>query len=131
MDEMLVNAANLTSCPEREKYVLLLLDEMHIQQDLVFDKHSGEMIGFCSLGDINEYFEQFEQSLSESGNTSENQSPKLAKTMMIFMVRGLFSKLQFPYTQFPCADLSGEMFYELYWEAVGRLETCGLKVRNL
>ena len=56
MDEMLVNVANLTSCPEREKYVLL---------------------------------------------------------------------------QFPCADLSGEMFYELYWEAVGRLETCGLKVRSL
>ena len=131
VDEMLVNAANLMSCPEREKYVLLLLDEMHIRQDLVFDKHSGEMIGFCSLGDINEHLVQFEQSLSEGGNTSENQSPKLAKTMMVFMVRGLFSKLQFPYAQFPCADLSGEMLYKPFWEAVGRLETCGLKVRSL
>lgn len=34
-DEMLVSAANLTTCPEREKCVLLLLDEMHIRQDLV------------------------------------------------------------------------------------------------
>ena len=38
------------------------------------------MIGFCSLGNINEHLDQFEQSLSESGNTSENQSPKLAKS---------------------------------------------------
>ena len=126
---MLVNAANLISCPEREKYVILLLDEMHIRQDIVFDKHTGEMIGFCNLGDVNEHLLQFERSLSEGDVTSDSEnSPKLAKTMMVFMVRGLFSKLQFPYAQFPCADLSGEMLYEPFWEAVGRLETCGLKV---
>ena len=123
---MLVNAANLTSCPEREKYVILLLDEMHIRQDIVFDKHTGEMIGFCNLGDVNEHLLQFERSLSESDDTSASENSP--KTMMVFMVRGLFSKLQFPYAQFPCADLSGEMLYEPFWEAVGRLETCGLKV---
>ncbi len=35
VDEMLVSAANLTTCPERET---------HIRQDLVFDKYSGDMI---------------------------------------------------------------------------------------
>ena len=123
---MLVNAANLTSCPEREKYVILLLDEMHIRQDIAFDKHTGEMIGFCNLGDVNEHLLQFERSLSESDDTSASENSP--KTMMVFMVRGLFSKLQFPYAQFPCADLSGEMLYEPFWEAVGRLETCWLKV---
>ena len=94
---MLVNAANLTSCPEREKYVILLLDEMHIRQDIAFDKHTGEMIGFCNLGDVNEHLLQFERSLSEIDDTSASEnSPKLAKTMMVFMVRGLFSKLQIP-----------------------------------
>ncbi len=44
------------------------------------------------------------------------------------MVRGLFSKLQFAYAQFPCAKLSGELQYEPFWEAAGRLEVCGLKV---
>ncbi len=34
---MLVDAAKVNSCPEREKYVILLLDEMHLRQDLVYD----------------------------------------------------------------------------------------------
>ena len=48
--------------------------------------------------------------------------------MLVFMVRGLFSKLQFAYVQFPAHDLSGELLYEPFWETVGRLENCGLKV---
>ncbi len=90
-------------------------DEMHIQQDL---KHSGEMIGFCSLGEVNDQLLAFERSLSDN----EPSSPELAKTMMVFMVRGLFNKLQFPYVQFPCGNISGDLPF------LGRLETCGLKV---
>ena len=39
--------------------------------------------------------------------------------MMVFMVRGLFSKLQFPYAQFPAADLTNfcmSYFGKLYRE---------------
>ena len=50
VDRMLMKAANIESCPTRDKHVLLLLDEMHIKEDLVFDKHSGELIGFVDLG---------------------------------------------------------------------------------
>ena len=34
-----------------ERYVCILLDEMKIQDDLVWDKHTGELIGFVDLGD--------------------------------------------------------------------------------
>ena len=54
--------------------------------------------------------------------------PKLAKTMMVLMVQGLFSSLQFPYAQFPCTDITGDMLYDPFWEAVRRIEACGLKV---
>ena len=54
--------------------------------------------------------------------------PSPARTMMVFMVQGLFSSLQFPYAQFPCAELTGELFYDLFWEAVKRIENVGLKV---
>lgn len=121
---MLIDAAKVHSCPERERCIMLLLDEMHIRQDLVFDKHSGEMIGFCNLGEVNNQLLDFEQSLSGS----EPSSPALAKTMMVFMVRGLFSKLQFPYVQFPCGSISGDLLYKPFWESVRRLETCQLKV---
>ena len=119
VDKMLFEAAKVASCPERAKYhyVILLLDEMHI-----FDKHTGAMIGFTKLEDVNEHLLQFERSLAE-----DQTSSPLAKSMMVFMVRGLFSKLQFPYAQFSCASLSGDLLYEPFWEAVRRVETCGLK----
>jgi hypothetical protein len=122
VDQMLINAAEMKSSPDRNKCVMLLIDEMHIRQDLVFDKHSGKMIGFANLGDINNHLIDFEQSISY------HNSPKFAKTMLVFMVRGLFSKLQFAYVQFPASDLSGDLLYEPFWEAVGRIENCGLKV---
>ena len=73
-DEMLMKAADISSCPERDKCVLLLLDEMHIQHDIVFDKHTGKMIGFANLGEINHHILDFEQSLVN--NTTP--SPKYA-----------------------------------------------------
>ncbi len=69
---------------------------------------------------------QLECSLSEE--EENDQTEPLAKTMLVFMVRGLISKLQFPYAQFPCRSLKGDQMFQPFWEAVRRLETVGLKV---
>ena len=34
-----------------QRYVVLVMDEMKIQSDLVFDKNSGDLVGFMDLGD--------------------------------------------------------------------------------
>ena len=34
-----------------QRYVVVVMDEMKIQSNLVFDKHSGDLIGFVDLGD--------------------------------------------------------------------------------
>ena len=66
VDAQLMEAANIKSCPEYEKNVFLILDEMHVKEGLVFNKNTGMMIGFTNLGDINEHLQKCEQS-------SENQ----------------------------------------------------------
>jgi len=40
---------------EWQKHVVLIFDEMHIKEDLVFDKTSGELKGFIRLGNINDH----------------------------------------------------------------------------
>ena len=80
-----------------QKYVIILTDEMHIHEDLVYDKHTGALLGFTNLSDINSHLNRFEQSL-QANMISESA---LAKTMLVIMVRGLFTKLQYPYAQFP------------------------------
>lgn len=122
VDQMLVKAINEKSSTERSKYVVLLIDEMHIREDLVFDRHSGELVGYTNLGDINNHLVDFEQSIDDQAET------KFAKTMLVFMVRGMFNKSQFAYVQFPAIDLTGDLLYEPFWEAVGRIENCGFKV---
>ena len=97
---------------EFQKYVFLVMDEMHIKEDLVYNKHTGELVGFVNLGDINTHLLKYEQSLSGE----DPQTEPLAKSMFTIMVRGLFNQLQFPYAQFPCKPViycttpSGRLF---------------------
>ena len=52
----------------------------------------------------------------------------VAKSIMVIMVRGLFTKLQFAYVHFPCATVCGYHMYDIFWEAVECLERCELIV---
>jgi len=33
--------AGILNCKEKVKYVILLMDEIHIKEDVVYDKHTG------------------------------------------------------------------------------------------
>ena len=43
VDMQLMDAADIANCVEKDKYVLIIFDEMHIKEDLVYDKHSGTL----------------------------------------------------------------------------------------
>ena len=51
--------------------------------------------------------------------------------MLVFMVRGLFSDLAFPYVQFLCNNLTGDLLVDPVWEAISRLERMGFQVMVL
>ncbi len=54
------------SLKEFQKCVALIIDEMHVREDLVFDKHSGgKLVGFVNLGDVNNHMLRFEESLTK------------------------------------------------------------------
>ena len=91
VDEQLLRAANLTSCEEWQTYVVLLLDEMHIREDLVYSKSTGKLVGFSNLGEINNLLLSFERSLE----SDSSEYPPLANSMMVFMVRGLFTPFRY------------------------------------
>ena len=113
----------MSNLQEYQKAVVVVMDEMHIREGLVYDKHSGALVGFTDLGDVNNLLANFDHSLSE-----EPHAPRLSKTMLVFMVRGLFTKLQFPYAQFAATTISGDQIFSLFWECVMRLERGGFMV---
>ena len=52
-------ATKTSSFQPMERFVSIIFDEMKIQEDLVWDKYSGELIGFVDLGDIHTNFALF------------------------------------------------------------------------
>ena len=99
VDRQLMDAAKLSSCAEYEKCVM---DEVHIKEDLVFDKRNGNLLGFTSLGDINDKLMGLEQFIAGE------ETKDLATSMLVIMVRSLFNRLCFPYAQFTTTSLTGD-----------------------
>ena len=129
VDKQLMKEAQVDVIADFQRYVCLVFDEVRIKENLVYDKHSLQVIGFVNLGDVNNQLLNFEQEQISDGQSVP--LPTIAKHMFVFMVRGIFSRLEFPYAQFPCASNSGDVIFPLVWECVKRLEACNLKVITL
>ena len=65
---------------------------MYIKSDLIYDKYESTLIGFVNVGDINNHLLEFQATI-----TSGEAAPSLASTMMVFMVKGMLHKFDYPY----------------------------------
>lgn len=81
------------------------------------------MIGFVDLGDINNRLLAFEKSVHD-----EVVPNVLASSVMVVMVKGVFTPIRFAYAQFPCSSMTWDLLFQPFWEAVFRLERMDFKV---
>ena len=114
----MVKEANIVS--EKDKYVILSWDDMKIQEDLIFDKHSCSLIGFTNVGDVSNMMDKIEQ---EDNNKLHCN---VSSHMLLFMVRGMCSTLEFLYAHFVTRGITADSLYPIVWEAVQCLESCGM-----
>lgn len=100
-----------------QRFVIISFDEMKVQDNLVYDKSSGELIGFVDLGDPILNYGSFD-------NTNT-----LASYVLVFYVRGLASNLKFPLCYITTNGAKACQILPVFWEAVAILEmTCELPV---
>ena len=62
------------------------MDEIHVKEDLLYDKHEGTITGFLNLGDTHNQLLQFGAAL----HSDAPQQQLLSKSMLVLMLRGLF-----------------------------------------
>ena len=98
-DIQLLDIIKLARPRHLAKYVFILIDEIYLKEGLVYNKSTRSLTGFADLGGTVQQLSEYEESLSSDSNTRP-----LAKTMMVFMVQGVFCNLRFPYAQFPMAS---------------------------
>jgi hypothetical protein len=80
-------------------------------------KSSGTLTGFVDLDDIDNHLREHERTIS----TNQQKARTLAKTIVVFMVRGALTDIVFPYAVFPVTSLKGCNIYPLFWNVVERL----------
>ena len=102
---------------QKTKYVTVILDEMCIKEGLVFQKTSGSLVGYEGLGDINNLLHDAEQQINNLGTCIR----PLAKLMLVFIVRGIFTFLRFPYAQFPATSTKGLDLFPVFRQVLSRL----------
>ena len=123
VNQQLHKEAKVTELQEPRKFCVIVVDEMKIKENLIYDKFSGEIIGFTQLGEINNELLKLEQNCK-----SDMDHPPVAKHLLVLMVRGIFFKLDFPYAHFATESATADILYPIIWEAVRQVESIGLKV---
>ena len=116
--EVVQELINITSpLKDHQRYIVLSFDEIKIHEKLVFDKHSGQLIGYVDLGDPDLNYSTFK-------NTDD-----LATHALVYYLRGLASDLKFSFAYFATKGVTSYQLMPIFWEAVFILEvTCKLYV---
>ena len=78
----------------------------------VYNKHGSSPIGFVNLRDINNHLLSFKRSLADE----LEQMLAIVSSMLVIMVRGVTSKLNYPYAQFIFVNLSGDLVLHPIWK---------------
>ena len=89
---------------------------MKIQEDLVWDKHSGELIGFVDLADV------------YTNYTTRKSVEKLASHILVFLVKSIVNPLPYGFATFATNGVTAFQIMPIFWKAVCYLEKINLKV---
>ena len=123
VSDQLRKELKLSELSEQKRYCGIILDEMKVKENLVYDKCTGSVVGFINLGSINDELLNLERECQDD----QTLAP-IASHILVLMVRGIFFKLEFPFAHFSTRGVTSELLFPIVWEAVQKIETIGLKV---
>ncbi|XP_034245499.1 uncharacterized protein LOC117647711 [Thrips palmi] len=119
-------AQKVQKFPEKhKKYHVLMADEIHISQNLVFQKSTGRMIGYTSLDDVDNEVKNLEKSIDDPDKELEET---VATKILVYMVKGVTNGVKEVVASFTTKDLSANQMYVWTWKVIGALERSGIAV---
>lgn len=98
---------------------------MQIKSNLVYQRSTGKLVGFLELGSINDELQSFQMSVEKP----ESITRDLSTHVLVYMVRGIFSTLVFPFGYFGTQGATSAQLYPCTLEAIRVLSSIDLEVR--
>ena len=95
--------------------VVILMDEMKIKENLVWDKHTGELIGYDDLGDI------------EPNYTTLPKVNEIVSHVIVLLVHSIVNSFKFSLANFATKGIQASQIFPLLRKTVGICELNSLK----
>ena len=99
-----------SSATRIQRYVTLVMDKMKIQSNLVFDKYSGDLIGFVDLGD------------PETNYATLGNEDVMATHTLAFLLRGMCTDVKYVIAYYFTENETSYQVMSVSWKIVGVLE---------
>ena len=94
-----------------------MFDEVKIKDNLVWDKHTGHLIGFVDLGDPDLNFDCIQE------------ERMLATHMLVVYIRGIGTDLKYPFANFATDTATSSQLFPFFWSCLFHPEiSCNLWV---
>ena len=84
------------------------MDEIKIQENLVWDKENGELIGYVDLGDID--------------YVTLPKITTVASHVLVFLIRSFVNPFKFSLSNFATGSVSASRMFPLLWKAISICE---------
>ena len=113
VDELLEKVKHFS---DNEKLFVMLMDEMKIQENLIWDKHIGDLIGYADFGD------------PEFNYATLQKSTDIATHVLLFLLRSVVNPFKFSLANFATTGATSSQMFPLLWKAISICELNSLKV---
>ena len=107
---------NIKNFLNNEKFLVILMDQMKIQSNLVWDKHTGEPLGYVDSGD------------TELNYATMEKTDNIATHILAFLIRSIGNTFKFSLANFATSGVSASEMFSLLWKAISIWELNSLKV---
>ena len=87
--------------------MVILFDEMKIQENLVWSKHTGDLIGFVDLGNVNLNYATLQETSA------------IASHVLVFLLRSVvINPFKFSLANFATKNATASQIFPVFWKAV-------------
>ena len=85
-----------------ERFMVILFDEMKIEENLVWSKHTGDLIGFADLGDVNLNYATLQETNA------------IASHVLVFLLRSVINPFKSSLPDFAIKNATASQIFPLF-----------------
>ena len=113
MNELLEEVKHFS---DNENFFVILMDEMKIQENLAWDKDTGELIGYVDFGD------------AELNYATLQKSTDIAVHVLVLLLRSVVNPFKFSLASFATTGATSSQMFPLLWKTISICELNSLKI---